>query len=182
MKKLCAIGVVVFCLAGTAAFAQRASNSITLTDVDGTKTVFSMEDLRKMPQELEEQCICVGQSSGFLGIFDFGGVRLEQILDKAAATATANDNKRENTYVVFKGTDGYQVIATWTELTMTSDGKRVLLALDKNAEPLPEGEGKIRLVLPGDKYVGRSVRNLETIELRVADGYVEKKKEKKEKK
>jgi DMSO/TMAO reductase YedYZ molybdopterin-dependent catalytic subunit len=179
MKDLRMIAGVVFCLAAAAAFGQTVSSSITLIDVDGTKTVFSIEDLRKMPQELEEQCICVGQSSGFIGTFDFGGVRLEQILDKAKATATANDNKRENTYVVFKGTDGYQVIATWTELTMTSEGKRVLLALDKNAEPLPEPEGKIRLILPGDKYVGRSVRNLETIELRVADGYVEKKKEKK---
>jgi DMSO/TMAO reductase YedYZ molybdopterin-dependent catalytic subunit len=171
-------GVVAMGLCSGAAGAgpDRSSMSLTLIDVDGTKTTFSVEDLRKMPQEFEEQCICVGQSSGFIGIFDFGGVRLSKILESAKAAHASNDNKRENIIVVFKGTDKYQVIATWTELTMTSDGMRVLVALNKDLAPLPDNEGKMRLVLPGDKYVGRSVKCLETIELRLADGYVEKKK------
>ena len=101
-------------------------------------------------------------------------MRLSEILKKAKASVEAGDNKRENLYVVFKGTDGYQIIASWTELTMTSAGKRVLIALEMDSRPLPENEGKMRLVLPGDKWVGRSVKCLETIEIRCAEGYVEK--------
>ncbi len=139
----------------TAAAPLKPSESLTLIDCDGTKTSMTLDDLRKMPQELEEQLICVGQSSGYIGIFDYSGVRLSNILEKAKASVKARDNKRENLYVVFKGTDGYQIIATWTELTMTSDGKRVLIALEKDSNPLSNEEGGMRLVLPGDKYVGR---------------------------
>ncbi len=155
----------------------RASTTLTLVDLDGTKIQMAPEDLRKLPQEMEEECICVGRSAGFIGIFDYSGVRLSEILDKAKAAKGASEYKQENAYVVFRGTDGYQVIASWTELTQTAEGKRVLIALDRNAEPLSLSEGKFRLVLPGDKYVGRSVKCLETIEIRVADGVVEKKKD-----
>jgi len=48
--------------------------------------------------------------------------------------------------------------------------------LDKNAQPQPPLEGKLGLVLPGGKWVGRSVKCLETIEIRCAEGVVEKRK------
>jgi DMSO/TMAO reductase YedYZ molybdopterin-dependent catalytic subunit len=174
------MAVVVFaCLfaAGSAAGGpNRSSESLTLVDLDGSKIQMSLEDLRKLPQEIEEECICVGHSAGFIGIFDYSGVRLSEILEKAKAAKGANEYKQENIYVVFRGTDGYQVIASWTELTQTAEGKRILIALDKDAQPLPPLEGKLRLVLPGDKWVGRSVKCLETIEIRCAEGVVEKKK------
>ncbi len=159
--------------------ATRTSETLALVDVDGTKISFSYDDLRRLPQEIEEECICAGHSSGFLGIFDYSGVRLSQILDKAKAANGAGDYKRENLYVLFKGTDGYQVLASWTELTLTSDGLRILIATEKNAQALPPSEGKFRLVLPGDKWVGRSVRCLETIEIHCAEGVVEKHKDEK---
>jgi len=155
----------------------RSSETLTLVDLDGSKVQMSLEDLRKLPQEIEEECICVGHSAGFIGIFDYSGIRLSEILEKAKAAKGASEYKQENIYVVFRGTDGYQVIASWTELTQTSDGKRVLVALDKNAAPLPPSEGKFRLVLPGDKWVGRSVKCLETIEIRCAEGVVDRKKD-----
>ena len=156
---------------------KRSSETLTLVDLDGSKVQMSLEDLRKLPQEIEEECICVGHSAGFIGIFDYSGIRLSEILEKAKAAKGASEYKQENIYVVFRGTDGYQVIASWTELTQTSDGKRVLVALDKNAAPLPPSEGKFRLVLPGDKWVGRSVKCLETIEIRCAEGVVDRKKD-----
>ncbi len=158
-----------------AATPKDSSTGLTLVDLDGTKVRFSVDDLRQMHQETEPKCICVGATAGYIGTFDYAGVRLASILPKAAVAASGNDNKRENTYAVFKGTDGYQVIATWTELMETSEGKRILIALEKNGEPLPPNEGQLRLVLPGDKYAGRSVKCFETIELRLAEGYVEKK-------
>ena len=152
------------------------SKAITLVDVDGAETVFPADEIANMPRETEENCICVGESAGFLGIYDYTGVRLGKLLDSATAAKGSNDNKRENIYAVFIGTDGYQIIASWTELTVTSAGKRILIALEKDGETLSEKEGKFRLILPGDKYVGRSVKCLERIELRVADGYKAKSK------
>jgi DMSO/TMAO reductase YedYZ molybdopterin-dependent catalytic subunit len=170
-----AFAALSICFLATAA-PLTESNSITLVDVDGTETTFDADAIAKMPQETEENCICVGESAGFLGTFDYTGVRLSEILESAEATKASNDNKRENIYAVFIGTDGYQVMASWTELTVTSAGARVLIALKKDGEDLIEKEGKYRLILPRDKYVGRSVKCLERIELRVADGYKPKSK------
>ncbi len=147
------------------------SKGITLVDIDGAETTFTADEIALMPQETEKSCICVGESAGYLGTYDYTGILLSKILDSAETTKKANDNKRENIYAVFIGTDGYQIIASWTELTETSSGKRILIALEKDGEPLSEKEGKYRLILPGDKYVGRSVKCLDRIELRVAEGY-----------
>jgi len=181
-SKLCkklAVGVAAlaalsFTVQLAAAASLRTSESLTFIDWDGTTLTFSADDLRAMPQDVEKRLVCAGESAGFIGIFDYSGVRLSRILEKAKASVNARDNKRENLYVVFKGTDGYQVIASWTELMETSGGKRVLIALEKDGQPLPELEGKMRLVLPGDKWVGRSVKCLDRIEIRCAEGYVAK--------
>ena len=171
----------LFALNATAQGPNRSSEVLTLVDLDGTKVQMSFDDLRKLPQEMEEECICVGHSSGFIGIFDYSGVRLSEILEKAKAAKGASEYRQENMYIVFKGTDGYQTIASWTELTQTAEGRRVLIAIDKDAAPLPPLEGKFRVVLPSDKWVGRSVKCLETIEIRCADGVVDKKKDDKKK-
>lgn len=147
------------------------ATTLTLVDCDGTKTTFSEVDLRLMDQTKEEQCIWVGQSSGYIGIFDCSGVPLSEILKKAESTVNAKDFVRENTYVIFRGTDDYQILASWTELMGSVDGRRSMIMLDKDGEPLSEEEGKFRVLFPADKYVGRSVKCLDTIEIHRAEGF-----------
>lgn len=151
----------------------RKAETLTVVDSDGSEVTLSLTDLRNLPQFREDQCICVGKSSGYIGIFDYSGARLADVLKHAKTTAGAKEYLQENTYVVFKGTDGYQVIASWTEIMESSDGRRALIVLDKDGEPLPEEEGAFRLVLPADKYVGRSVKCLERIEIHRAEGFVD---------
>jgi DMSO/TMAO reductase YedYZ molybdopterin-dependent catalytic subunit len=153
----------------------RPSNKIVLVDLNKMEFEFTLDELRDMPQEIEEQCICVGESSGFIGIFDYRGVRLNDILNFAKAANEAGSYRKENMYVVFKGTDGYQVITSWTELHQPPNGKRALLVLEKDGKTLDNSEGALRLYFPGDKYVGRSVKWLERIEIRCIEGVVEKK-------
>ncbi len=155
---------------------ETKADSLCLVDVDGTKIVWTLDDLRAMPQVVEDKCICVGNSSGFIGIFDYAGVRLNRLLAEATAAHGAGDYKKENMYVVFRGSDGYQVIASWTELTQQPHSLNGLVALEKDSKVLSEHEGPCRLLFPADKYVGRSVRNLVTIEIKVVDGVVERKK------
>jgi len=155
---------------GFAGNPERLSTTLTLVDMDGTTTVFKYEDLRQLPQMSVEDCICVGESSGFIGIFDYQGVPLRDVLEKAKAAHAGSDLMQENQYVVFIGTDGYQVIASWTELQQPPNGLTAMLVLEKDGEVLPDTEGFVRLALLGDKYVGRSVKCLERIEIRCAEG------------
>jgi len=154
---------------------ERPSQSLTVLDIDGTPVKFSIEDLRAFPQYAEPETIVVGSQVGFIGIYDYAGVRVVDLLDKAKVAQEASAYKQRNMYLVFKGTDDYQVVASWRELYGNADGRRVLAALDKGGKPLVPSEGKIRLVFPGDKYCGRSVMCLDRIEIRVAEGVVEKK-------
>jgi len=160
-----------------AATPERPSQAVTIVDINGTRTTLSVQELRRLPQHSEEEFIFVGKHSGFIGVFDFAGVRVVDLLDNAKAAQAASGYKQENMFVVFRGTDGYQVVASWQELMLTAGGTRVLAVLEKNGQPLPPDEGEIRLLFPGDKYCGRSVKCLETIEIHVAQGVVEKKHE-----
>jgi DMSO/TMAO reductase YedYZ molybdopterin-dependent catalytic subunit len=149
---------------------ERPADSVIIVDVDGSTTKLSVEDLRAMPQVQEKECICVGEVVGFIGIFDYRGVRVVDLLEKVKAADSLSLYERKSLYLVFKGTDGYQVIASWVELMHTPGGSRVMIATDKDDKPLPAKEGKFRLVLPADKYVGRSVKCLERIEMHSAPG------------
>ncbi len=149
----------------------KMSETLTIIDSDGARVTLTKDELRQMPQLSSDQCIWVGKTSGYIGIFDYAGTSLNSVLRLAKKTAAAGDYFQENSYVIFKGTDGYQIIASWTELMDSPDGYRAMIALEKDGEPLPASEGRFRLVLPGDKYVGRSVKWLETIEVRLAEGF-----------
>lgn len=149
---------------------DRPSDSLTIVDVDDSTTRLSMEDLCEMPQVQEKECICVGEVVGFIGIFDYRGVRVIDLLEKVKAASSMSLYNRKSLYIVFKGTDGYQVIASWVDLMQTAGGGRAMIATEKGGKPLPAKEGKFRLVLPADKYVGRSVKCLERIEIHSAPG------------
>jgi DMSO/TMAO reductase YedYZ molybdopterin-dependent catalytic subunit len=149
---------------------ERPSHSLTIVDVGGSTTKLSMEDLREIPQIQEKECICVGEVVGFVGVFDYKGVRVNDLLEKVKAASSISLYAKKNLYLVFKGTDGYQVIASWVELTQTAGGSRAMIATEKDGKPLPPNEGAFRLVFPGDKYVGRSVKCLERIEIHSAPG------------
>lgn len=171
-------GMAVFNFTAVAADDSKAparpSSKIILMDLNGLEVEITLEELRDMPQETEEQCICVGEASGYIGIFDYRGVRLHTVLQYAKAANEASGYRKENMYLVFKGTDGYQVMASWTELHQPPNGKRAILVLEKDGKPLDDAEGGMRLFFPGDKYVGRSVKWLERIEIHCVDGVAEK--------
>ena len=169
---LCITAVLFLCLPQETAGKdpERASLSLSIVDVDGSAVKLSMDSLRRMPHVEEKECICVGEVVGFIGIFDYKGVRVADLLGNAKAASTLSRYKQKNLYVIFKGTDGYQVIASWSELTQTPGGARAMVAIEKDGKPLPASEGTLRLVFPADKYVGRSVKCLEMVEIHSAPG------------
>ena len=169
---LCVGAVLLLCVSQETAAKDpdRPSLSLSIVDVDGSTVDFSAERLGRMSQVEEKECICVGEVVGFIGVFDYKGVRLVDVLEHAKAAARLSRYKQKSLYVVFKGTDGYQVIASWVELMQTAGGGRAMVALEKDGKRLPANEGAFRLVFPADKYVGRSVKCLETIEIHSAAG------------
>lgn len=170
---VCLVAMLLCCIVRQTAGKdpEKPFDSLTIVDKDGSRISLSIEDLNRMTHVEEKECICVGEVVGFIGVFDYRGVRVTELLKRATAATSCSLYQQKNLYLIFKGTDGYRVIASWSELTQTPCGSRAMIALEKDGEPLPSSEGKLRVVFPGDKYVGRSVKCLDTIEIRIASGF-----------
>jgi hypothetical protein len=63
--------------------------------------------------------------------------------------------------------NGYQAVFSWGELFNTAIGRGVLVAFERDAQPLREGEGRIALVSTEDERAGpRHVKWLHRIDVR----------------
>ena len=61
------------------------------------------------------------------------------------------------------GRDGYTVVLTLAEIDPEFEGKQVLLAYRRDGKPIDGNT--LRLVVPGDRYGGRSVRDVVRIDV-----------------
>jgi len=154
-------------------FPPRAQ-SLTILDVDGTSVTLSLDEIRALPAVREKECVLVGRHEGLLGKADYEGPAIADVLAKAPAAQALPQYIRNNSYVVFKGTDGFQATASWEELTESIDGRHAMIVLTKDGKPLPDAEGSMRTYFPGDKYLCRSVMYLDTIEIHVVPGVKER--------
>ena len=177
---LATVALTIAVFSATATWAgkppERPAETLTIVDLDGSTVTLTVQNLRAMPQVAVKEHICVGEEVGFIGIADYSGVLLTDVLKKAKAAQAPGDYKKRNMYILLKGTDAYQVITTWYDLE-TPGGSRAMIAIDKNGKPLPPAVGKFRNVFPADKYFGRSIMCLDHIEIHVVPGVVEKKTE-----
>lgn len=115
----------------------------------------SVEDLRALAQRRGEAA-AVG----------YGGIRLPDLLEEADIMQDERHALRR-TYVVAIASDGYQALFSWGELFNTPVGKGVLVAFERDAQPLRDGEGRIALVSTADHRIGaRHVKWLTRIEVR----------------
>lgn len=119
------------------------------------------EDLGKMSRETAT----VPAPDGSKIVYE--GVTLFELLRKAGAPF--GKQLRGNalvTYVLAKAHDGYQVAFTLGEVDPQFGNQSILVADKRDGKLLPDKQGPFRLVCPNDKEGARSVRMLETLEVR----------------
>jgi hypothetical protein len=68
--------------------------------------------------------------------------------------------------IVVHARDGYAVLFSLGELDPATGAEPAIIATQCDGKPIGPEEGPYRLVLPGDKRPARSVRQVESIELR----------------
>jgi len=103
--------------------------------------------------------VIYGYHRGFHGRFVYSGVSLKDIIEKLGIKV----KHPERTIVHVKAPDGYTVVFSWYELMNSRKSNLYILADKINGNPLPEGEGKYRLIAHGDFFADRSVRSVEEI-------------------
>jgi hypothetical protein len=99
----------------------------------------------------------------------YSGVRLVDLLSKLGAPLGSNlRGKALANYIVATGSDGYKAVLALAEIDPSFHPGEVLVADTMNGKPLDEHSGPLKLVVTEDKRPARSVRNLVSIELKMA--------------
>jgi len=94
----------------------------------------------------------------------YTGVLLWSLIEKARLTDVGAKNAALRHTLLITGRDGYSVALAVGELDPHYEGKSVILAY-AGGEP-PASIDAPRLVVPGDKHGGRSVRDVASIDVR----------------
>ncbi|GGF48282.1 molybdopterin-binding oxidoreductase [Aliidongia dinghuensis] len=95
---------------------------------------------------------------------DYAGVPLWTVLQRAGLVDGQAKGAHLRHGILVTGADGYGVLLAIGELDPEFAGKQVILAVKRDGQPLAGDEG-VRLVVPGDKRGGRSVRHVVKIEV-----------------
>jgi DMSO/TMAO reductase YedYZ molybdopterin-dependent catalytic subunit len=94
----------------------------------------------------------------------FEGVTLQELLKRAGVpTGEALRGKGLAMCVLAGATDGYHAVYSLGELDPSIGGEMVLVADTVDGQPIPPGQGPLRLVVPSDKRPARWVRMLQSL-------------------
>ena len=104
-----------------------------------------------------------GEPKGKIG--NCRGVLLAELINLAEVVVLEhNDTKKM--YVVVASDDGYKTVFSWQELFNSINGEGILVILEKDGQPLYQGNGEVDLISSRDHLTGpRYVRRLKTIEI-----------------
>lgn len=96
----------------------------------------------------------------------YSGVALRDLLARLEVpTGKSIRGAAQQLAVLVRGTDGYAVVFSLAELDEDYGRRQPLLADREDGTPLTERYGPLRLIVPGDQFAARWVRNVVAIEL-----------------
>lgn len=67
--------------------------------------------------------------------------------------------------LLVEAADGYRVVIAVPEIDPAFTNKQILLAFLRDGKPLDEKEGPYRIVIPDEKRMARSVRQVTTLKI-----------------
>jgi DMSO/TMAO reductase YedYZ molybdopterin-dependent catalytic subunit len=97
----------------------------------------------------------------------YSGLPMASILGTVVKDAGTMPGLRSlsDSVLLVRGSDGYQAAVSAASVAMDPKGERYFLAVSRNGKPLAEGEGPVRLIVPGDPRHVRWVKTVTTIRL-----------------
>jgi hypothetical protein len=93
----------------------------------------------------------------------FEGPLLWTLLNRLGAVDVAAAREGVRQTLLISGRDGYTAVLALAEIAPAFEGKQVILAVRMNGELLEPGH--FRIVVPGDRRGGRSVRDFSRVEI-----------------
>ena len=149
---------------GPMSMPKSSIDQLTLTSVVHPSVVLSAADLKAIPH------ITVTIHNTHTNVDEtYFGVRLADLLVKVEAPLGRElHGKALAYYIVATGSDGYAAVLAFGEVDPSFHPGEVLVADIMDGKPLDAHSGPFKLVVTEDKRPARSVRNLVSIELKMA--------------
>ena len=172
MFKACLLLMTVFFTAHGAtkivsADEKPVSTSLQVVALDDTAITFTADDLKKLPRTTVE----VTDKSGKK--LQYSGVAVHMLLEKVNAPLGEElRGEALRCYVSVKAKDEYRVVFALSEFDPLFEDRTILLADEKDGQPLDAETGPFQIIVPGEKRRARWVRQVDRIrvmESRVVD-------------
>jgi hypothetical protein len=96
---------------------------------------------------------------------EFEGVRLWALVEEARPFGAKEHKELVNTCVIVKAKDGYRSVFAMAELAPSLSDKLVVLADRCDGKSLPETDGLLKIVVPGETMHSRWVRQVTGLEI-----------------
>jgi DMSO/TMAO reductase YedYZ molybdopterin-dependent catalytic subunit len=143
----------------TAAPSAQMTASLSLTGEVKTELHLSAADLKALPRTSVKAFDAHEKQTHV-----FEGVTLQELLNRAGVP-TGEDLRGKGLAmcVVAGASDGYHAVYSLGELEPSIGNETVLVADTVDGQPIPAGQGPLRLVVPSDKRPARWVRMLQTL-------------------
>ena len=143
-----------------------ASNIALATD-QSVVVAQSVEQTHTIDVAIVEQLPAIEQKVSFLTAHGpeqatYTGALLWSVLERAGMVGGDRRARLRRTILVTGG-DGYTAVLALAEIDPEFEGKQVLLAYRRDAQPM--AGHTLRLVVPADRHGGRSVRDVVRIDL-----------------
>lgn len=126
--------------------------TLILVRADGTHTHLTPDDLASLPQHNASNCYIISTGHGTSGPFDFEGVTLADILTANGvmswryADVISADGFGTRLYAGELGRE-----SEFDEEGNTTDTRPILLALQRDGQPLTREQGLVRLIVPQER-------------------------------
>lgn len=134
---------------------ETGSTAITVVNASGARTVLTEGAVAQLPSV--QVAVSFQTEHGPFHDF-FAGPLLWTVLAKFGAVDPAKPRQSVGQAVLVVGRDGYGAALAMGEIAPAFEGKQVILADSMDGHPL--GGGHLRLIMPGDRHGGRSVRDV----------------------
>lgn len=136
-----------------------AQSVVVAQSVEQTQTI-DLAAVQALPQVDTQVSMLTGHGTVQA---TYRGALLWALLRKTGAISS-DERSHVRRVVMVTGRDGYTAVLALAEIDPEFEGKPVIVADQQDGQVLKDGQ--LRLVVPGDKRGGRSVRDIVRIELR----------------
>jgi hypothetical protein len=160
LSSICAVMTVI------AVFAAEpdvpADGSVVVRGINGKPKSFSFDELKRLPSVEVDEVSRKGDPVKYKGVEVF-------VLLKEVGTAHGETLRGEwmRAFVTVDARDEYRAVFSLTEFDADFTDRKIILAYERNGEPLDKQTGPLQIIVPGEKKHARWVRMVK--EIRVLD-------------